>query len=128
MAVQERDDLRRVAVMRVESDLSQEKLVRAKIPGTETGIEVKKTICSVCVAQCGINAYVLDGRLIKVEGAEENPTNRGRLCVKGTANRQYVWCFSAILLTCGGISFVYNHDTNGGRAAHSNRNFESPGI
>jgi anaerobic selenocysteine-containing dehydrogenase len=70
---------------------SREKLIQAKIPGAETGIEIKKSICSVCNVQCGIDAYVRDGRLIKVEGTGENPTNRGVLCVKGTANRQWVY-------------------------------------
>jgi anaerobic selenocysteine-containing dehydrogenase len=70
---------------------SQEKLIQAKIPGMETGIEIKKTICSICGVQCGINAYVKDGRVIKVEGTEENPSNRGVMCVKGAANRQWVY-------------------------------------
>ena len=77
--------------MKCEFRVSPQKLIQAKIPGPETGIEVKKTICSVCGAQCGIDAYVRDGRLVKVEGTAENPTNRGRLCVKGAANRQYVY-------------------------------------
>ncbi len=77
--------------MKNTSSASQEKLIQAKIPGTETGIEIKKTICSVCGVQCGIDAYVKDGRLIKVEGTEENPSNRGVMCVKGAANRQWVY-------------------------------------
>ena len=77
--------------MKNELQGSHEKLIQAKIPGTETGIEVKKTICSICGVQCGIDAYVKDGRLIKVEGTEENPSNRGVMCVKGAANRQWVY-------------------------------------
>ncbi len=73
------------------SSLDSEQLVQAKIPGEETGIEVKKTICVVCGFQCAIDAYVKDGRLIKVEGTEANPVNRGRLCVKGAANRQWIY-------------------------------------
>lgn len=77
--------------MENQSSVSQSNLILAKIPGAEAGIEVKKTICSICGAHCGINAYVRDGRIIKVEGTGENPINRGRLCVKGASNRQYVY-------------------------------------
>jgi len=70
---------------------SRERLIEAKVPGCETGIEVKKSICSVCGIQCGVDAYVRDGRLIKVEGTAENPGNHGTLCAKGAANRQWVY-------------------------------------
>jgi anaerobic selenocysteine-containing dehydrogenase len=65
--------------------------VEAKIPGIDTGIEIKKTLCVVCGNQCGIDAYVKGGRLIKVEGTQENPVNQGKLCVKGAANRQWIY-------------------------------------
>jgi anaerobic selenocysteine-containing dehydrogenase len=73
------------------SQVSSEKLSKAKIPGAETGIEVKKTICSICGVQCGVDAYVKDGRIVKVEGTKENPSNKGVLCTKGAANRQWVY-------------------------------------
>jgi anaerobic selenocysteine-containing dehydrogenase len=63
----------------------------AKIPGAETGIQVKKTLCSICSNNCGINAYVQDGAVIKVEGSAENQFSRGTLCSKGAAMRQYVY-------------------------------------
>jgi anaerobic selenocysteine-containing dehydrogenase len=72
-------------------DHSHEQLLMSKIPGTQTGIEVKKAICPICGNQCGIDAYVKDGRIIKIEGTEEYPTNRGTLCSKGQANRQYIY-------------------------------------
>jgi len=77
--------------MKSESQISVQKLIQAKIPGKETGVEIKKSICSICGVQCGIDAYVKDGRLIKVEGTKENPSNRGVMCVKGAANRQWVY-------------------------------------
>lgn len=77
--------------MKIHADGSKKELVLAKIPGEETGIEIKKTTCSICDAHCGVNAYVRNGRLIKVEGAEEHPLNRGTLCTKGATNRQYVY-------------------------------------
>lgn len=70
-----------------------EQLQTAKIPGPETGIEIKHTFCSVCepLFHCGIDAYVKDGQLIKVEGTSGHPMNRGHLCPKGHANRQYIY-------------------------------------
>ena len=45
----------------------QEKLLQAKIPGQETGIEVKRSFCSICepLFHCGINAYVKDGKVLR---------------------------------------------------------------
>lgn len=70
-----------------------EKLIQAKIPCEETGIEIKRTMCDICTPgpQCGVDAYVKDGVLIKVEGTENFPTNQGALCTKGAANRQYIY-------------------------------------
>ena len=72
----------------------RERLHLNKIPGSETGIEIKKTICSICESgstSCGVNAYVKDGRVIKVEGMKEFPQNKGTLCAKGNASRQYIY-------------------------------------
>jgi anaerobic selenocysteine-containing dehydrogenase len=70
-----------------------ERMAKGKIPGTETGIEVRKSICTICdpVTQCGLDCYVKDGRVIKVEGSLENPLNAGTLCAKGAAQRQWVY-------------------------------------
>lgn len=76
---------------REELDTSKKDLLQARTHGVETGIEVKKTICAICGYQCGIDAYIQDGRVIKVEGTEENPLNRGSLCVKGAASRQFIY-------------------------------------
>lgn len=42
-----------------------------------------KTTCIGCVWGCGINAYVEDGRLVKVEGMKEHPVSQGYLCPRG---------------------------------------------
>ncbi len=70
-----------------------EQKIKAKIPGEDTGIQVKKTICDICapVHHCGIDAYVKDGRVIKVEGTKEHPYNKGNLCTKGQCNRAYIY-------------------------------------
>jgi anaerobic selenocysteine-containing dehydrogenase len=64
-----------------------------KLPGPGTGIEIKKSICTICdpEAQCGLDLYVKDGKIIKVEGSKENPHNQGTLCAKGSALRQYIY-------------------------------------
>ena len=70
-----------------------EKLTRAKIPGPETGIEIRRTICDICSPNehCGIDAYIKDEKVIKIEGTKEHPQNRGYLCTKGAASRQYIY-------------------------------------
>lgn len=64
-----------------------------KVPTPASGIEIKKTICDICnpLSHCGIDAYVKDGVVIKVEGTEENVHSGGTLCAKGAANRQYIY-------------------------------------
>ena len=70
-----------------------EKLLRGKIPAPGTGIEVRKSICTICdpMTQCGLDLYVKDGKIIKVEGSKEHPYNMGTLCPKGAASRQYIY-------------------------------------
>lgn len=70
-----------------------ERKIKAKIPGKDTGIEVKHTLCDICSPgmHCGINAYVKDGKVIKIEGLDGHPSNDGMLCTKGLSNRQYIY-------------------------------------
>lgn len=71
----------------------KQRLLQAKIPGPETGIEVKHTICDICCPSfhCGVDAYVKDGKVIKIEGTADHPVNHGLLCPKGLSNRQYLY-------------------------------------
>ena len=73
--------------------MSTDNKLRAKIPGPDTGVEIKKSICAICdpSTQCGLDVFVRDGRVVKVEGSEEHPFNRGALCAKGAAHRQYLY-------------------------------------
>jgi len=50
-----------------------------------------KTDCILCVWGCGINAYVKDGRLVRVEGMTEHPLNQGVLCPRGQHLVDYVY-------------------------------------
>ena len=70
-----------------------ERLIKAKIPCEETGIEIRHTVCDICTPgpQCGIDAYIKDGKVIKIEGTDGFPSNNGVLCTKGAANRQYIY-------------------------------------
>ena len=54
-------------------------------------MELIKTDCILCVFGCGINAYVEDGRLVKVEGMTEHPLNQGVLCPRGRYLVDYVY-------------------------------------
>ena len=53
--------------------------------------KVIKTDCILCVWGCGINAYVEEGKLVKVEGMAEHPLNQGSLCPRGKALVDYVY-------------------------------------
>lgn len=66
---------------------------KGKVPGPETGIEIKKSICTICdpTTQCGLDLFVKDGKIIRVEGSKEAPHSHGSLCSKGAATRQYVY-------------------------------------
>ena len=54
------------------------------------GAEVHKSICPYCAVGCGQNVYVRDGRILDIEGDEDSPVSRGRLCPKGAATFQLV--------------------------------------
>ena len=70
-----------------------EALSKAKIPCAETGVEIHKSICDICTpgSHCGLDVYVKDGMIIKIEGTEGFPGSNGKLCTKGASNRQFVY-------------------------------------
>lgn len=70
-----------------------EKKIKAKIPGEDTGIEIHRSLCAICSPghHCGLDCYVKDGKLLKVEGTKEHPYNQGYICAKGVNNRDYVY-------------------------------------
>ncbi len=70
-----------------------EKKIKAKIPGEDTGIEIKRSLCAICSPglHCGVDCYVKDGKIIRIEGTPEHPFNHGKLCTKGSALRNYVY-------------------------------------
>ena len=77
----------------------KEQLLKAKIPCEETGIEIRHSLCDICTPgmQCGLDLYVKDDKILKIEGRKEFPGNRGKLCVKGAAGREYQYNRARIL-------------------------------
>ena len=73
--------------------------LKGKIPGADTGIEVCKSVCTICDpgSQCGLDLFVKDGKIIKVAGTKEAPHSHGTLCSKGAATRQYVYSPERVL-------------------------------
>jgi anaerobic selenocysteine-containing dehydrogenase len=53
--------------------------------------QVIKSDCIVCINSCGINAYVEDGKLVKVEGMKEHPVSEGVICPRGKALPEWVY-------------------------------------
>jgi thiosulfate reductase/polysulfide reductase chain A len=43
-------------------------------------LELKRSICTMCGAQCGILVYVRDGNILKISGNPDNPLSRGFTC------------------------------------------------
>jgi anaerobic selenocysteine-containing dehydrogenase len=50
---------------------------------------VVKSICRMCMGFCGIDAHVVNGRLVKTTPMKEHPVNR--LCVKPTAMADWLY-------------------------------------
>lgn len=59
--------------------------------------KVIKTDCIMCINSCGINAYVEDGKLVKVEGTTENPISDGYICPRAKALPEYVYSPDRVL-------------------------------
>jgi formate dehydrogenase alpha subunit len=59
-----------------------------------TGLELPErevtTTCTYCGCGCGIHLGVRDDRLVSARGDRDNPSNEGRLCVKGRFGFDFV--------------------------------------
>jgi len=49
-----------------------------------------RTVCAFCGCGCGISLEVKDNRLVRASPDEDNPLNRGTLCVKGSYGYDFV--------------------------------------
>lgn len=67
-----------------------EERLHSKIPGKGTGIVTRNSFCDICSLSpnCGVPCYMKDGKILKIEGMEAHPINRGLLCTKDLAGRR----------------------------------------
>ncbi len=56
---------------------------KGRIPNDYSKATIVKGVCLNCSTVCGIQGYVIDGRLVKVSGNPEDPNNGKALCAKG---------------------------------------------
>jgi anaerobic selenocysteine-containing dehydrogenase len=47
--------------------------------------QVVTACCQECAVGCGLLAYVKDDRIVDIQGNEDHPVSKGRLCVRGIA-------------------------------------------
>ena len=52
---------------------------------------VVRSVCGMCQIGCGILAHCRDGKVIKIEGDPESPSNKGALCPNGLASLEYLY-------------------------------------
>src|ERR1700743_1093145 len=55
---------------------------------TATADKVVKSVCPYCAVGCGQNVYVRGDKVTQIEGDQDSPVSRGRLCPKGSASLQ----------------------------------------
>jgi anaerobic selenocysteine-containing dehydrogenase len=48
-------------------------------------VNVHKSFCRICIANCGILVHVVDNHVVEVKGDPEHPISRGYVCSKGRA-------------------------------------------
>jgi thiosulfate reductase/polysulfide reductase chain A len=53
--------------------------------------EVKYTACVMCPAECGLEMWVKDGRIVKIYGNKAVPMNDGAACAKGASGLQLIY-------------------------------------
>src|SRR3984957_18880956 len=63
---------------------------RSMKPRTSTADRVVQSVCPYCAVGCGQRIYVMDEKVVQIEGDPDSPISRGRLCPKGSASEQLV--------------------------------------
>jgi anaerobic selenocysteine-containing dehydrogenase len=66
--------------------LDQAKEAHVAAEGEET---VFRSVCRMCHGTCGTLVHVRNGRVVKVEGNPDYPTNQGTMCVRGLSTIQH---------------------------------------
>ncbi|NYG57219.1 formate dehydrogenase major subunit [Nocardioides daedukensis] len=59
-------------------------------PRTTTADRVARSVCPYCAVGCAQKVFVKDEKVVQIEGDEDSPVNRGRLCPKGSASKNLV--------------------------------------
>ena len=65
-------------------DLMCPDIVSTEVDVNAPGVEMIKSLCYFCHANCGVLAYVKDGDVIKIKG-DPDYSNKGGLCCRGTS-------------------------------------------
>ena len=65
-------------------DLVCPDVVSTEVDINAPGVEMVKSLCYFCHANCGVLAYVKDGDVIKIKG-DPDYNNKGGLCCRGTS-------------------------------------------
>lgn len=62
-------------------------------PWEESSVRICRSVCSICTPghHCGVDCHVKDGKIIRIEGTADHPYNKGTLCAKGSALRNYIY-------------------------------------
>lgn len=63
---------------------------REVTPRTATADRVVQSVCPYYAVGCGQRIFVKDERVVQIEGDQDSPISRGRLCPKGAACEQLV--------------------------------------
>lgn len=71
-------------------DSAGSKRTRSGLPPRTAQAKAVSSICPYCAVGCGQKLYVSDGQLVDIEGDEDSPISRGKLCPKGAATYQLV--------------------------------------
>ena len=66
-------------------------LTEVKEPVTAPEEKVIPSACRLCYGRCGILGHVRDGRVVKIEGNPEVPSNEGTLCSRAYAIPQLMY-------------------------------------
>lgn len=48
-------------------------------------VKVTQSYCHACLWKCGITVTTVGGRVVKLDGNPNNPSNRGKMCARGQA-------------------------------------------
>lgn len=54
-------------------------------------VHIARTVCEICDAGCNVDAWIQNGRVIKVTGCKNPAYGNGYLCARGHANRPYIY-------------------------------------